>query len=76
MKTVPYDNDPRPLKPTNKNLREVNEGAGPSPTQDGPHRGTAAAEDDMVYLNLDDSMYDYLGEFRSKKSLDVGAAKK
>ena len=73
---VPYDNDPRPLDPANKNLRPVRESEGPSPTQDGPHRGTQAAVDDMGYLSLDDSMYDYLGEFRSKKALDVGAAKK
>lgn len=72
MARVPYDNDPRPLKPANKNLSSVPEECGPSPTQDGPHRGTAPAADDMGYLDTSGDMWAYLGHFRGSAMLEKG----
>jgi hypothetical protein len=65
---VPYDNDPRPLQPANKNLREVRESEGPSPTQDGPHRGTTPVADDMLgYLDAKNPMFNYLNPAEEKQ---------
>lgn len=70
---VPYDNDPRPLKPANTNLKEVREHEGPNPTQDGPYHGTSPDVDDMGYLGgLKGDMYSYLGHFRGDKELEEG----
>lgn len=66
---VPYDNDQRPLKPANPNLGEVPESAGPSPTQDGPHRGTTDPGVDMLgYLNAKSPLFNYLAP-REEKSV-------
>lgn len=68
---VPYDNDPRPLRPANKNLGEVPESAGPSPTQDGPSRGTTDPGVDMLeYLNAKSPLYNYLGPGEDKAVKD------
>lgn len=68
---VPYDNDPRPLRPANKNLGEVPESAGPSPTQDGPHRGTTPVEVDMIgYLNAKSPLFNYLNPGEDKAVKD------
>lgn len=70
---VPYDADPRPLQPANKNLNPVREDEGPSPVQDGPHRGTTpATEDAFAYLDTSGEMYSYLGHFRQEKNLEEG----
>lgn len=64
---VPYDNDPRPLKPANPNLGEVPEDCGPSPTQDGPHRGTTPiAADTLAYLNAKSPLFNYLNDAEDK----------
>jgi hypothetical protein len=66
---VPYDNDPRPLKPANPNLKEVREYEGPNPTQDGPYRGRNAPEganDLMEWLDAKSPLFNYLGPAEDK----------
>lgn len=73
MANVPYDNDPRPLKPTNRNLKAVREEEGPNPTQDGPHRGTTPmTEDAFRYLDTSGEDYAYLGHFRQSRFVEEG----
>lgn len=57
---VPYDNDPRTLKPANKNLKEIPEHCGPNPTQDGPVSTDGKKENDLGYLNISGPEYSYL----------------
>lgn len=65
---VPYDNDPRPPKPANRNLKAVPEHCGPNPTQDGPVSSAGPKADDMSYLDVSGPEYDYLtGRERAAK---------
>lgn len=68
---VPYDADPRPLRPANPHLGEVRESEGPSPTQDGPHRGTTPIDADLTaYVNAKSPLFNYLNPGEEKQVKD------
>lgn len=53
-------------------LKKVRASEGPSPVQDGPRDGTAAAADAFGYLDVMGPTYDYLEHFRQDRFLTEG----